>query len=129
MRVLFIQRDALNSELVVALQLICHTISMAVQLEVDIKYFNLHLLWSSFGHGFLIQAFLILRDRPLRVEQAVFREQLPCEVVFDGQFLRDALTLVMESLLFEEFNAEGRLRHRYFRRTGREPLREQGVSL
>jgi len=44
MRVLFIQRDALDSELVVALQLICHPISMAVQLEVDIKYFNLHLL-------------------------------------------------------------------------------------
>jgi hypothetical protein len=78
---------------------------MAIQLEVDIEYFYLQLLWDTFGHGFLVQAMLNLRDRPLRIKKAVFREQLPCEVVFDGQFLGDALTLVMEGLLFEESDA------------------------
>ena len=129
MRILFIQRDALNGELVVALQLISHPISMAVQFEVDIEYFYLQLLRDTFGHGFLVQAKLNLGDRPLRVEQAVFREQLPCQVVLDGEFLGDALTLVVEGLLFEEFDAQGRLRHGYFGRTGREPIREEGVSL
>ena len=129
MRVLFIQRDALNGELVVALQLISHPISMAVQLEVDIEYFDLQLLGDTFGHGFLVQAILNLRDRPLRVEQAVFGEQLPCEVVFHGQFLGDALTPVVESLLFEEFDAQGRLGQGYFGGTGGEPIREEGVSL
>ena len=91
---------------------------MAVQLEVDIKYLNLQLLWDFLGNGILVDAIFNLRDRPLRIKQAVFREQLPRDVVFDGKFLRDALAPIVESLLFKKFNSQGRLIHRYFRWSG-----------
>lgn len=104
MGVLFVQRDALDGELVVALQLVSHPISMAVQLEVHVKHFDLQLLRGPFPRG---QVILDLRDRSLRVKQAVLGEQLPREVVFNGQFLGDTLVPVLEGLLFEEFKAQG----------------------
>ena len=51
MRVLFVQRDALDGELVVALQLVSHPISMAVQLEVHVKNLNLQLLRGGLGRA------------------------------------------------------------------------------
>jgi hypothetical protein len=76
--VLLVERDALDGELVVALQLVSHPISLAVQLEVHVKHLNLR-------RGSLSRAVLELRDRPLRVKEAVvLGEELSREVVFNG---------------------------------------------
>ena len=76
MRVLLIKRHAFHDELVVALQLISHSVSMTV-------YFKVYIKLDCFMIGLRGLFSVNLSHRSLRLKKSVLREQFPLKEIFD----------------------------------------------